>query len=214
MTMLSTRQFAFLSMSWAALVSVEATAAECFGNSPSKNRGLPLTAEIAIKNIASDEYQTLERLIKNMEGFWNGTATEINCKGDASATAEEKHEYKVHVHATTKYMPVEDTQSLKFRATWEGKTRNTTKLENFRFFLTQDRLRLDRNIPAGDVEIIKIEDNFLVLTKKTNVRNRAGGVVAQEIVRSYLLTHNTLSIEYLAYSNGRLVAKSHWELRH
>lgn len=211
--MLTTRQFALLSMSWAALFSVEVTAAECFGNSPSKNRGLPLTAEIKIQNITSDERQTLGRLIKNMEGFWNGTATETNCKGDASAPVEEKHEYKVHVHATTKYIPVEDAQSLKFRATWEGKTRNTTKLENFRFFLTQDRLRLDRNISAGDVEIIKIEDDFLVLTKKTNVRNRAGGVVAQEIVRSYLLTHNTLSIEYLAYSNGRLVAKSQWELR-
>lgn len=199
---------------WLVLLPGITVAAECFGNSPSKNRGLPLTTEIEIKNISSNEHQTLGRLIKNMEGFWNGTAIEINCKGDASAPVEEKHEYKVRVHATTKYMPVEDAQSLKFRATWEGKTRNTTKLENFRFFLTQDRLRLDRNIPAGDVEIIKIEDNFLVLTKKTNVRNRTGGVVAQEIVRSYLLTHNTLSIEYLAYSNGRLEAKSHWELRH
>ena len=198
---------------WLVLLPGITVAAECFESSFSVNRGLPLTADVEIKNITSGEHQKLNRFIKSLAGFWNGTATEIHCKGDSSAPVEERHEYKVHVHATTKYIPVEDALSLKFRATWDGKTRNVTKLENFRFFLTSKNLRLDRNIPAGDVEVIKIEENFLVLAKKTNVRNRIGGVVAQEIVRSYLLTHNTLNIEYLAYSNGKLVLKSLWELR-
>jgi hypothetical protein len=198
---------------WLITTPPQVMAAECFAGSPAKNRGLPLTAEIEIKNITDDEHQTLTRFIKNLEGFWKGTATEINCKGATSAPMEEKHDYKVDVHATSKYLPVEDALSLKFRATWDGKTRNTSKMENFRFFLTPQRLRLDRNIPAGDVATIKVAENFLVFTKMTHMRNAAGGVVAQEIVRSFQLAHRTLTIEYLVYSNGMLAAKSQWELR-
>ncbi|WP_455220257.1 hypothetical protein [Kaarinaea lacus] len=199
-------------MWWLILLPVTTIAAECFENSPAKSRGMPLTDGIKISNISEDEYQLLSQLIKGMKGFWSGTASEISCKGTSVAPREERHEYKVHVYATTRYMPVEDTLMLKFRATWEGVTRNTSKLENFRFLLTRERLRLDRNTPAGDVETVKIANNFLLINKKNNVRNPAGGVVAQEIVRSYQLTYNTLKIEYYFYSNGLLVLKSMWEL--
>jgi len=198
---------------WLIVLPVTTFAAECFESSPAKNRDVPLTIGAEISNITDDEYQLLTRLIKGMTGFWNGTATEISCAGTITAPREEEHSYKVRVYATDKYMPVEDTLVLKFRATWEGVSRNTDKLENFRFLLTPERLRLDRNTPAGDVETVKLADNFLVIAKKNNVRNPTGGVVVQEIVREYRMTYNTLSIEYFFYSNGLLVSKSTWELR-
>ena len=210
--MIKSRQLTVGVICWLIALPVTAISAECFERSPTTSRGTPLTAGITIRNITDDEYQTLTRLIKGMTGFWNGTATEISCEGTATAPREERHEYKVHVYATTKYMPVEDTLALKFRANWDGVTRNTSKLENFRFLLTRERLRLDRNTPAGDVETVKITNNFLVINKKNNVRNPAGGIVVQEIVRSYQLTYNTLNIEYNFYSNGLLVSKSTWEL--
>ena len=208
------RQTVIASLLWMALMPAVVLGAECFENSPSKNRGSPLTADIDLKDIIGEEYDALSQLINNMAGFWNGAATEITCKGTMAAPIEEQNEYKIRAHATKKYLPVEDALALQFKSTWEGKTRNTSKPENFQLFLTRRRLRLNRNIPGGDIETIKIADNFLVFYKKTNVRSPSGGVVAQEIVRSYLLTHNSLSIEYLAYSNGRLVSKSLWKLNH
>jgi hypothetical protein len=197
---------------WAAILPT-VQAAECFAPSPAKNSGLPLTAEFEPKSITSGDFDALSRLINSLQGFWEGAATETVCKGEAGAPIEEQHEYKVDAHVTTEYLPVENTLVLNFQADWEAKTRKTAKPENFLFFLTRQRLRLDRNIPAGDVKTMKVTDHFLVLYKKTNVRNASGGVAAQEIVRSYSLTHNSLSMEYLSYSNGLLVAKSVWEMR-
>lgn len=194
------------------VVTPPVTAANCFGNSPSKNQGAPLTAELEIKDLSQTEYNHLSRLISFMSGFWNGTVTEITCKGNIAAVVEEKQIYKVHARGKTNYMPVEDTLELRFRSRWEGRTRNVTRPENFRLLLTRERFRLDRNIPAGDVVTVKVIANFLVFHKKTNVRNRSGGVVTQEIVRSFLLDRNVLTIEYQSFSNGRLVAKSQWEL--
>lgn len=188
-------------------------AAECFESSPAKIRGIPLTAEINIRNITDDEYQILNRLIKGMAGFWNGTASEISCTGTAAVPREDKQEYQVHVYAATRYMPVEDTLALKFRANWDGVTRNSSKQQNFRFLLTREKLRLDKNTPAGDVNTIKIADNFLVISKKNNVRNRTGGIIVEELVRTYRLTYNTLSIDYYFYSNGLMVSRSMWELK-
>ncbi|WP_455200933.1 hypothetical protein [Kaarinaea lacus] len=195
------------------VVTQAATAANCFGNSPSNNQGVPLTAELEVKDISPAEYNHLSRLISFMSGFWSGSVIEITCKGDIAAAVEEKQEYKVDARGKTDYMPVEDTLELRFRSRWQGRTRNVTRPENFRLLLTRQRLRLDRNIPAGDVVTVKVLADFLVFHKKSNVRNRSGGVVTQEIVRSFLLEHNVLKIEYQSFTNGRLVSKSQWELR-
>ena len=195
------------------VVTPPVTAANCFGNSPGKNQGVPLTAELEIKDLSHTEYNQISRLISFMSGFWNGAVTEITCKGDIAAVVEEKQEYKARARGKTNYMPVEDTLELLFKSRWEGRTRNVTRPENFRLLLTRERLRLSRNIPAGDVVTVKVLDNFLVIHSKTNVRNRSGGVVAQEIVRSFLLEHNVLKIEYQSFSNGRLVSESQWELK-
>jgi len=194
------------------LITPVAMGANCFDNSPSKNRGIPLTGKLEIKDLSRSEYDDLSRLIDLMKGFWRGTVTELTCKGEIAAVIEEKQQYNVRARGVTKYMPVEDTLALRFRSSWDGRTRNVSKPENFRLLLTRKRLRLDRNIPAGDVKTIKVLDEFLVLHRKSNVRNPSGGVVTQEIVRSFAVTHNTLTIEYLSYSNGRLVSKSMWEL--
>ena len=195
------------------VVTPAATASNCFGNSPSKNSGASLTAELEIHDLSVNEYNEISKLISFMAGFWRGTVTEINCKGDIASVIEEKQEYQVHARGKTNYMPVEDTLELQFRSRWDGRTRKVTRPENFRLLLTRERLRLDRNIPAGDVATVKVLANFLVFHKKSNVRNRSGGVVTQEIVRSFLLEHNVLTIEYQSFSNGRLVSKSQWELR-
>ena len=190
----------------------EAIGANCFANSPGKNRGNPPTTEKEIQDLSHSEYEDLSRILDLMKGFWNGVVTEINCKGDLTAIIEEKQQYTVRARVTKNYMPVEDTLALRFRSTWEGSTRNVSKPQDFRLLLTKQRLRLDRNNPAGDVETIKVSPGFLVFTKKANVRNPSGGVVSQEIVRSILLDYNSMKMEYLSFSNGRLVSKSHWEL--
>ena len=194
------------------VITPVAMGANCFDNSPSKNQGLQLTAELEVKDLSQNEYDELSRLINLMKGFWRGSVIEITCKGDLAAVIEEKHHYNVRARGTTKYMSVEDTLALRFRASWDGSTRNVSKPVNFRLLLTKQRLRLDRNIPAGDVETIKVLANFLVFHRKSNVRNPSGGVVTQEIVRSFAVTHNSLAIEYLLFSNGLLVSKSQWEL--
>lgn len=195
------------------VVSPATAAVDCFGSSPGNNVGTPLTAELEIKDLSPAEYNDISRLISLMSGFWRGTVIEITCSGDFAKIIEEKQQYNVRARGRTKYMPVEDTLALRFRSTWEGRTRNVTKPQNFRLLLTRQRFRLDRNIPAGDVATIKVQENFLVFHRKSNVRNRSGGVVTQEIVRSFLLEHNVLKIEYQSFSNGRLVSKSQWELR-
>jgi hypothetical protein len=194
------------------LISPASQAAACFAHSPAKNSGLPLTAEFEPKGITSGDYDALTRLIKTAQGFWEGVATETVCKGDVGTPVEEKREYRVDAHTTADYLPVEDTLVLNFQAAWEARTRKIGKPQDFQFFLTRQRLRLDRNIPAGDVQTTKVANHFLAFYKKTNVRNPSGGVVTQEIARSYQLTHNSLSMEYLSYSNGLLVSKSVWEM--
>ena len=173
---------------------------------------MPLTAELVFHDLSVPEHKFLENLLKQMEGSWKGTVEETKCKGKDGKIIEEIHHYKVHARGISEYIPLKDTLVLRFKARQESSTRNIVRPENYRLLLSPKRLRLDRNFPAGDVKTLKVLDNFLVFTKKNNVRNPSGGVVTQEIVRTYSMAYNSLTVEYHSYTNGKLVSKSLWKL--
>lgn len=184
-----------------------AAAQTCFSESPSKSAGRPVTSEIDIRDLTRGDYQNLTALFKAMEGHWSGTVKETVCRGSADAVKTEVHEYSVKPE-----IDFTISKTLKLDATWYSDKRKTSRVENMELILTRDRLRLDVDAALGDVKVIKVTENFLVFLDKNNIRNPAGGIVAQEIIHSFARTGRSLTIEQKLYTNGLLVSFSVWEL--
>ena len=204
------RSFSILCFSILFLVvaySVPGRAEDCFSGSPTKNSQRPITSEIQDRDITKAEYNDLKTLFQSLEGRWSGRVSETICRGSLNAVNKEIHNYTVEPTIS-----FEHPETLFLESIWHSQKKRTSRIENLELILTKNRLRLGVDAPAGDIELIKVADNFLVILKKDNVRNPSGGVVTQEIVRSISHTGKSLTIEYLLYTNGLLSSFSLWEL--
>lgn len=119
---------------------------------------------------------------------------------------------EVHTYTVEPKISFEHSETFFLESIWRSQEKRTSRIENLELILTKNRLRVGVDAPAGDIELIKGTNNFLVFLKKDNIRNPSGGLVTQEIVRSISHTGNSLSIEYLLYTNGLLSSFSLWEL--
>ena len=183
-------------------------AAGCFDDSPSVKKGIDPKTNIMIRDLVGQEYQDLQQLLDNMVGKWKGKAVEITCKGSIEDPVEDKREYDVEAEIV-KQRPY---MTFSLESTWYSARKKSTRLENLDLHLSKDYLRVNSDQQEGDLELLKVSNNFLAFLKKNIIRNRVGGIVAQEVVRTIAFVNGMLMIEYLTYVNGILVIRSEWEL--
>ena len=121
-------------------------------------------------------------LFKNMRGAWEGKAQQVTCRGDVNAPREEATNFTVETDVDTALK-----NAIIIKSSLHSSEKKQSYKETLAYYLTPNRLGITEFTRAGDVELINVAPNFLVYLRKENKRTPAGGLVAQEFVRSIAL---------------------------
>lgn len=186
-----------------------AQGAECFEPSPSVKNNIDMYEEIQARELTPVEFEQLTKLFKDMRGDWSGKAETVRCNGTVTKPHEEKIEYTVDADVEPGL-----SNNIDIKLNLNSSEKKQVYEETQHYFLTPKRLRLTENTRAGDVQLINITRNFLVYLRKHNQRTTAGGLVAQEFVKTIALYGRTLMMQDLSYSNGVLGSKRTVTLSH
>ena len=189
------------------MLSPQVQAVECFAPSPSIKNNIDIYEDIQTRALTKTEYEELSMLFKNMRGAWEGKAQQVTCRGDVNAQREEATNFTVETDVDTALK-----NAIIIKSSLHSSEKKQSYKETLAYYLTPNRLGITEFTRAGDVELINVAPNFLVYLRKENKRTPAGGLVAQEFVRSIALYDHSLMMEDLNYSNGLLDSKNTWTL--
>lgn len=192
------------------LLLVSATtvqAVECFAPSPSVKNNIDVYEEIKTRKLTKAEYEQLSQLFKSIKGGWKGKAETVTCKGSQDAPRQDTVRYDVVSDVETGL-----SNSIMIKSELHSSEKKQNYQETLTYFLSPERLGVTDSSRAGDVELINVARNFLVYLRKVNKRTPAGGLVAQEFVKSIAVYDHSLMLEDLSYSNGLLESRSTWKL--
>jgi hypothetical protein len=188
-------------------VPVASTAVTCFAPSPSVKRNLDMYEEIQTRPLTNDEFEKLSQLFREIQGNWQGQAETLTCKGTVDAPRQETETFDVDTDIESG-----TSNDIVIKSELHSNEKKQKTQETLTYYLTPDRLGLTEFSRAGDIEITTVAHNFLVYLRKVNKRTPAGGLVAQEFVRTIALYDNSLMMEERSYTNGLLEAHSTWKL--
>lgn len=192
------------------LLLVSATtvqAVECFAPSPSVKNNIDVYEEIKTRKLTKAEYEQLSQLFTSIKGGWKGKAETVTCKGSQDAPRQDTVRYDVVSDVETGL-----SNSIMIKSELHSGEKKQNYQETLTYFLSPERLGVTDSSRAGDVELINVARNFLVYLRKVNKRTPAGGLVAQEFVKSIAVYDHSLMLEDLSYSNGLLESRSTWKL--
>lgn len=177
-------------------------AVECFSPSPSVKKNIDIYEEIHTRDLSKTEYEELSRLFNKMRGRWNGKAVDITCKGDEDHPREEKTQFTVEADIDTDL-----SKAFVLDLNLHSDEKKQSRHEKLSYYLSPKRLGITESSRAGDIELINVAPNFLVYLRKVNRHTPAGGLVAQEYVKTLAVYNHGLMMEDLNYSNGVLASK-------
>jgi hypothetical protein len=186
-----------------------AQGAECFDSSPSVKNNIDMYEEIQARELTPVEFEQLTKLFKDMRGDWSGKAETVRCKGTVAKPREEKIEYTVDADVEPGL-----SNNIDIKLSLNSSEKKQVYEETQHYFLTPKRLGVTDTTRAGDVQLINIARNFLVYLRKHNQRTTAGGLVAQEFVKTIAMYGDTLMMQDFSYSNGVLDSKRTLTLSH
>ena len=177
----------------------------CFSPSPSRQAELELTTDIVSRTLTKDELSILGDMFMQLDGKWAGQADETVCKGKSDNVNPVQHRYTLDID-----IEIYRKTELKFKAVLDSMESRKSRNEFLEIYLSSDKFRVNDEFAAGDVEIIKLTDNFVSFFKKIIIRTKSGGISVRELVQSISLTGKRLSMEFQVYSNGVLSSHTVW----
>ncbi|MCX4026697.1 hypothetical protein H0A36_00835 [Endozoicomonas sp. SM1973] len=200
-------------IAFALSVSPIIKASECFNPSPHHQKSKDTFQPIESKKLTYSENKTLKSIFKHMDGRWTGTATGFFCMGTDKTPREKPDSYIIQE------MEVDTNSSgdLVLSAQLLSETKETSRQENMRLFISSGILRVGQNSKSGDTSLDSAAKNKIVFTQKYRIPTRQGGKIkgsiAQEIIRTIHASRSSMTIEYNVYTQGVLSSKSVWKLR-
>ena len=183
-------------------------AVDCFSESLNKIRGDDLWKDVQTRDLSKDEYSKIKNFFNSIKGNWVGEATSVFCKGKFDAPIE-----KVDIFTIKSKIDFESSEKLSIDSNFRSESQMTNRQEVLNLFLLKNRLRIRKNAPTGDIELIEISDDVLAFLEKNNSTSFGrGGVVVNEIVFRIEKQQNDLDFEFKFYSNGILSNVNTWKL--
>ncbi|MDE1464218.1 hypothetical protein [Spartinivicinus poritis] len=190
-----------------------ALASECFSPSPHYQKDKDTFQPIESKKLTYAEKKTLKPIFKHMDGRWKGTATGFFCMGTEKAPRKKPDNYIIQeIEVNTN-----SSGDLTLSAQLLSETKETSRQENLRLFISSDILRVGQNSKSGDTSLDSAAKNKIVFTQRYRIPTRKDGKIkgsiSQEIIRNIHASRSSMTIEYNVYTQNVLSSKSVWELR-
>jgi hypothetical protein len=184
-------------------------AQECLSPSPTTLSGKKSYEPIEDRDLTPDEFKTLEALFKSLDGEWQGTADTFFCRSisDPNDVLPEHFTVKAKVS-------VDSYGNLLLTAEFYDPADRSNHQQTLRLYLNNNRLRIDHDTGAGDVELITVNDHTIAfLYRRVNPTGNRGGSSRSEYFFTLLSGERSLTIDQQIYVQAKLSSGYSWQLR-
>jgi hypothetical protein len=183
-------------------------AGQCLSPSPTTLAGGKSYAPIQDRELTAGELGTLQALFKSIDGEWRGSSDTFFCKSISDPDDVEPARLTIKARAR-----VDRNGNLEMTAELYNPQERTGYQQILRLFLNDNRLRIDHDTGAGDVELIEINDRKVAfLYRRTTPTGTSGASNRSEYFFTLLAGEKSLTIEQLIYVQAKLSSGYTWQL--
>ena len=185
------------------------SAQECLSPSPTTLAGGRSYDPIKDRELTPDERNTLQNLLKSLDGEWRGVSDTFFCKSISDPDDVEPRHYTIKAKAR-----VDRYGNLLIEAELYDPENRSSHQETLRLYLNNKRLRIDHDTGAGDVELIEVSDHKIAfLYRRVNPTGKATGSSRSEYFFTLSAGERSLTIEQQLYVQAKLSSGYAWQLK-
>jgi hypothetical protein len=152
-----------------------------------------------VRDLTAGERKILERLFKSLEGDWEGEGEETQCRGSGDAVYQEVEDFTLEAEA--EYDP---DGSLRIETDLRSPSQKTRHSEVLTLYLADNKLRVDNESGAGDIELAEVGSSRIRYIKRGVIFGASGGAtLRQELFVTLSAGGSTFSIETMVFSQGQ-----------
>lgn len=181
-----------------------AYAYDCGDPSPSHEDEKPPDAGIDARDLTRSERDTIEKLFNSFVGNWQGEAEDLECHGKDNYERR-RDTFTIRAEVTT-----DRNGNLRLESELRSAKNRNSHIETMEFYLVDNRLRLDTDSAAGDIENLEVSKNKVRFSTKRGLRS--GYLMAAQPKREFFITltktSNSFTIEKQVYTHGKLNSAS------
>lgn len=181
----------------------------CLSPSPTTLSGGRSYAPIEDRDLTSDELAILQKLFKSLDGEWHGVSDTFFC--ESISDPDDVDRGRLTVDAETR---VDRNGNLQMDLDFYDPEKRTSHQQTLRLFLNDNRLRIDHDTGAGDVELIEVGDRTVAfLYRRVNPTGSATGSSRSETFFSLRAGDRSLTVELQHYVQAKLSSGYIWRLK-
>ncbi len=193
---------------WCLLPVSIGLAQECLSPSPTTLSGKKSYDPIEIRELTADEHRQTVTLFKSLAGDWRGTADTFFCRSISDPRDVDRGHLEVRADVEVDYYG-----NLVMTADFYDPVNRTRHQETLRLYVTNNRLRIDHDTGAGDVELIELGDQVVAfLYRRVIPTGGASGSSRSETFFTLRAGRQSLTIEQQVYVQAKLSAGHTWRL--
>ncbi len=182
-----------------------ASSAECLEKSPASINGGDPFGAITARDLTQAEHEDIKALLKSLKGSWRGTAHERNCNlRDSSDQTVDDFTIKAKVDVDRYGNSLMEMEFYSIRD-------KVSQQKVQRFYLSDERFRINDDSGVGDVELTKITRNridFFYMLRVQNPITSAG--VHKTFYIQLDTSKDAFSILCRTYTQGILSNDHEW----
>ncbi len=179
-----------------------ANAYDCGDLAPNYDPSKPFDPHIIARDLTKSEKDKLEKMFESLEGDWKGEAEDLICRG------KKQYEKLQDLFTIRGEVKVDRDVNFRLEADLHSDINRRSHNEVIEFYLADNKLRLDTDSEAGDIE------NLIVTEKKvqfTTKRGIGGGYYSssqpkREFFISLTMSSNSFTLEKRVYADSKLVS--------
>ena len=176
-----------------------AWAENCGAPSPTFQQGKTPFDEMEVRDLTAGERKMLERLFKSLEGDWEGEGEETQCRGSGDTVYQENEGFTLEAEA--EYDP---DGSLRIETDLRSPSQKTRHSEALTLYLADNKLRVDNDGGAGDIELVEVGSSRIRYIKRGVIFGASGGAsLRQELFVTLSAGGGTFSIETMVFIQGK-----------
>ena len=194
---------------WCLLPVSIGLAQECLSPSPTTLSGKKSYDPIETRELTPDEHRQTVTLFKSLAGDWRGTADTFFCRSISDPRDVERGRLEVRADVDVDYYG-----NLLMAADFYDPVNRTRHQETLRLYLNNNRLRIDHDTGAGDVELIELGDQVVAfLFRRVIPTGGTSGSSRSETFFTLRAGRQSLTIEQQVYVQAKLSSGHVWRLQ-
>jgi hypothetical protein len=160
-----------------------------------------------VRPLSAEEQQYLADLFERLEGRWQGRTEGFICEGDHQQPRRRPDDHRLWLDFT-----VETEGDMNVQIAQASDANDSERMDRQRWYISAGYLRLNRNAPEGDVEIIAIKPQGFSVWERRQLRAPTGAAIRRSVRHDLELRDDGLMLQFAVYTHGVLTSMGTWRL--